>query len=47
VLEEPQTFPALQTELLDIPTQKRLVGTVLSQHPPRFLMLYGSVRERS
>lgn len=41
------TFPALDVELFDIPTQERLAVPVLSQHPPRFLMLYGSLRERS
>ena len=40
-------FPALQTELFDVPTQERLVVRSPAQHPPRFLMLYGSVRMRS
>lgn len=39
-----QTFPALNRELFDIPTQERLVA---APSQPRFLMLYGSVRERS
>ena len=40
------TFPALRTDLFDVPTQERLTPTP-SQHRPRFLMLYGSLRERS
>ena len=41
------SFPALNSELFDVPTQDRLrVGTP-SQHRPRFLILYGSLRERS
>ena len=41
------TFPALSTDLFDVPTQDRLRPTVPSPHRPRFLMLYGSLRERS
>ena len=41
------TFPALNTELFDVPTQERLTTRTPSQHRPRFLMLYGSLRERS
>lgn len=40
-------FPALDPELFDIPTPDRLVPATPSTHPPRFLMLYGSLRERS
>ncbi|MGY4828530.1 arsenical resistance protein ArsH [Sphaerotilaceae bacterium SBD11-9] len=47
VLDDTLTFPALRTELFDIPTQERLINRAPSQHPPRFLMLYGSLRERS
>ncbi|RZI59217.1 MAG: arsenical resistance protein ArsH [Rubrivivax sp.] len=41
------TLPALSAELLDIPNQARLTAATPSQHPPRILMLYGSLRERS
>lgn len=41
------TFPALDAELFDVPTQERLTTRTPSQHRPRFLMLYGSLRERS
>ena len=45
-MELEQTFPALNRALFDTPTQERLVAAP-SRHKPRFLMLYGSVRERS
>ena len=41
------TLAALDTELFDAPTQERLTVRTPSRHPPRFLMLYGSLRERS
>lgn len=41
------TLPALSAELLDIPSQARLAAPAPSQHAPRILMLYGSLRERS
>lgn len=41
------TFPALKAELLELPSQDRLAVPQPSQHPPRILMLYGSLRERS
>jgi len=47
VLENPPTFPALKAELFDVPTHDRLVPRQPSLHRPRFLMLYGSLRERS
>ncbi|MBK0394918.1 arsenical resistance protein ArsH [Ramlibacter sp. CrO1] len=47
VLEDDSTFTALRTELFDVPTQDRLDVPVPSQHRPRFLLLYGSLRERS
>jgi arsenic resistance protein ArsH len=40
-------FPALDPKLFDVPTQDRLTPKAPSQHRPRFLMLYGSLRERS
>lgn len=45
--EQELTFPALRADLFDVPTQDRLRAAVPSQHRPRFLMLYGSLRERS
>jgi arsenical resistance protein ArsH len=47
VLEDDSTFPALHAELFDVPTQDRLQVPVPSQHRPRFLLLCGSLRERS
>jgi len=46
VLED-APFPALEPDLFDVPTQDRLAARATSQHRPRFLMLYGSLRERS
>ncbi|NDZ16059.1 arsenical resistance protein ArsH [Variovorax sp. WS11] len=46
-MENPPTFPALDTTLFDVPTHDRLVVREPSLHQPRFLMLYGSLRERS
>jgi len=45
-------FPALQPDFLDIPvldgpTLDRLTARPPSTHPPRILLLYGSLRERS
>lgn len=39
-------FPALSPEFIDQPTWARLQPVALD-HPPRFLLLYGSLRERS
>lgn len=47
VFEQELTFPALNEKLFDVPTQERLRPATPSQHRPRFLMLYGSLRERS
>jgi arsenic resistance protein ArsH len=47
VFENPPSFPALDADLFDEPTQERLAAKAPSQHRPRFLMLYGSLRERS
>ncbi|MEJ8810590.1 arsenical resistance protein ArsH [Variovorax ureilyticus] len=46
-LRTPASFPALDAELFDPPTPERLSVREPSQHKPRFLMLYGSLRERS
>jgi arsenic resistance protein ArsH len=40
-------FPALAPDFLNPPTLKRLVPAQVSTHPPRFLLLYGSLRARS
>jgi len=47
VLDDESTFPALDAEHFDVPTMERLAARTPSQHRPRFLMLYGSLRERS
>lgn len=41
------SLPALAPEFLDPPTPERLEPARVSTHPPRFLLLYGSLRERS
>ena len=40
-------LPALQTALLDIPSNDKLRATHSLDHPPRILLLYGSLRARS
>lgn len=40
-------MPALRPELLAMPDPRRLEPNIKSQHPPRILLLYGSLRERS
>ena len=40
-------LPNLQTELFQQPDISQLRPASPSQHPPRFLLLYGSLRERS
>jgi arsenic resistance protein ArsH len=45
--QEMTTFPALRPEFVDIPTIDRLTVASASTHPPRILLLYGSLRERS
>jgi arsenical resistance protein ArsH len=40
-------IPNLKAELLDIPTLAKLAPVGERSHPPRILMLYGSLRERS
>ena len=47
MFERPPTFPALHAELFDVPTAERLAHRPPSTHAPRFLLLYGSLRERS
>ena len=40
-------FPALETQFVAIPTPGQLETRAPSTHPPRILLLYGSLRERS
>ena len=40
-------LPQLRHDLLDIPDNNKLHGTPLLTHPPRILLLYGSLRPRS
>lgn len=46
-LQNPAVFPALDKALFEAPSVARLTTHERSWHKPRFLMLYGSVRERS
>lgn len=46
MFESPIEFPALVEELFQIPELEKL-NSQANSHPPRFLMLYGSLRERS
>jgi len=41
------TFPALDAGHFDLPDHDKLAGREPSFHPPRILLLYGSLRERS
>ena len=41
------SLPNVDRALLDRSTSARLAGAAPSTHPPRFLLLYGSLRERS
>jgi arsenic resistance protein ArsH len=47
VADADATFPALDHELFDVPDLARLTAREPARHRPRFLMLYGSLRERS
>jgi arsenic resistance protein ArsH len=40
-------LPNIQPELVDIPDTQNVFATPASNHPPRILLLYGSLRERS
>ena len=48
-MDEPLTpdLPNLDTALFDRPTGAQLASATRSTHAPRFLLLYGSLRERS
>jgi arsenic resistance protein ArsH len=41
------TLPNIRSELLDMPCMDKLAPVGEQAHPPRILMLYGSLRERS
>lgn len=43
----PETFPALDESRFRNPDPADLAAPVRLEHPPRFLLLYGSLRERS
>ncbi len=47
MFEAQASFPALKSDVFDVPTQEHLAVRSPSQRPPRFLMLYGSLREPS
>jgi len=47
VLEGSRSLPALNALHFEVPAPEHLFAQRPSQHPPRFLMLYGSLRERS
>jgi len=40
-------LPALDERHLDLPDLSKLAPSQVSTHPPRILLLYGSLRERS
>ncbi|MEO5628680.1 MAG: arsenical resistance protein ArsH [Thermomonas sp.] len=40
-------LPNVRTDLLDVPTIEQLTPTERATHPPRILLLYGSLRKRS
>lgn len=42
-----EAFPALDAVFRDIAIEKRVLEENAPTHPPRFLLLYGSLRERS
>lgn len=46
-LQDANLLPALDADLLEAPSSERLAVREPSLHKPRFLLLYGSVRERS
>ncbi|MEW6597859.1 MAG: arsenical resistance protein ArsH [Pseudomonadota bacterium] len=45
--EDPSDFPALSPAFIDTPTLHALTPKAPAAHPPRFLLLYGSLRDRS
>jgi len=47
VFDKPLTFPSLRRDVFSIPDRAQLAARQKVDHAPRFLMLYGSARERS
>ena len=47
VAEATPDLPAVQASCFAVPDARRLRAAALATHPPRILMLYGSLRERS
>jgi arsenic resistance protein ArsH len=47
VFQNPIDLPSLQHDLFDKPESAKLAAPTPSTHAPRFLLLYGSLRERS
>ena len=43
----PDDMPALRPDLLSLPDLQRLEPASRMEHPPRILLLYGSLRDRS
>ncbi len=41
------TLPCVDFEQFDVPTTQKVFGHPVAAHPPRILLLYGSLRERS
>lgn len=49
-MDNPSTddgLPNVREDVFDVPSSERLDAAAQLQHPPRFLLLYGSLRERS
>jgi arsenic resistance protein ArsH len=44
---KPANLPNLQPDLVDLPSEAKLAPVGGMDHPPRILLLYGSLRERS
>lgn len=47
MFDAPLSFPALRSGLFELPTLDKLAACQPAQHAARYLMLYGSLRERS
>ena len=46
-MSDSELLPNIDTELLALPSLERLSPSARATHPPRFLLLYGSLRKRS
>lgn len=44
---DPMLLPNVRVDLLEVPTIQQLMPTERATHPPRILLLYGSLRQRS